>query len=596
MILSTTILIAFILYLLWSFFFPKKIKRKIRIWVLGIRALIAGLSLFYWVLKDCPTYLITINWLNSQLQTFAFSFIIDYNFVVFRTAGLFVTWSIIEFSHYYMKDDPHKQAFINTLILFLLLMLILVSANSLITLFIGWEGVGFLSFILIGWWFTRSDAKRAALQAIIYNRIGDRGMILFIVLSMLYFNSWNLKDIIYSNLFQPLPCWALLGIIVAATGKSAQFILHPWLPSAMEGPTPVSALLHSSTMVVAGVFLIIRCFPLLSLSQWSLRLLRILGSITALFAARTALGQFDIKKIVAYSTTSQLGLMVTAVGLGLPWLALFHICTHAFFKSLLFLCSGRIIHSLNKEQDLRKMGGAASNLPFTTRALVIGRLALCGFPFLAGYYSKDLILEAGQINICNRIRVILALIATLMTAIYSFRIVSSLCFTKPLTPTKNPIREENFKLYTPLLRLLRGVFLSGWCFSLTLFFSSSMIVPLLKKSLPLFLTLTAGLLIFCFSFSLRNNSYISISFFISSKWYYVQITHVTLFINAISRRIQGVLRNLDQGWTALLGPAGSSSSISKTTMLLRPRMSGKVLNYIFYSLFAILVLGSLLLV
>lgn len=214
-------------------------------------------------------------------------------------------------------------------------------------------------------------------------------------------------------------------------------------------------------MVVAGVFLLFRCHPLLKRVSWALPTIRILGALTALFAASTALGQFDIKKVVAYSTTSQLGLMVVALGLNLPSLALFHICTHAFFKALLFLCSGRIIHRLNKEQDIRKMRNRRRVLPFTTRCIIIGRLALCGLPFLAGYYSKDLILEAGQGRIRKRISITLSLVATLMTAIYRFRIIFYVSLNNHKTETIVPSSEQNLNLIMPLIRLILGVFIRG---------------------------------------------------------------------------------------------------------------------------------------
>jgi len=223
----------------------------------------------------------------------------------------------------------------------------------------------------------------------------------------------------------------------------------------------VSALLHRSTMVVAGVFLLFRCTPIIKRSPWALLLIRILGSITALFAARVALTQFDIKKIVAYSTTRQLGLMVVAIGLKIPELALFHICTHAFFKALLFLCSGRIIHRLKKEQDLRKMAKRRKSMPLTTRCIIIGSLALCGLPFLAGYYSKDTILEAGQVSISKRVRIIIAMIATLMTAIYRLRVIYYISSVKIKTKAIKPISEENQKMINPILRLTTGVFISG---------------------------------------------------------------------------------------------------------------------------------------
>lgn len=249
--------------------------------------------------------------------------------------------------------------------------------------------------------------------------------------------------------------------MLAAAGKSAQFGLHPWLPAAMEGPTPVSALLHRSTMVVAGVFLLIRTESLFSGSRKAQRIILVLGGITAIFAASTAITQHDIKKIIAYSTTRQLGLMVTSVGLGQPLLALFHICTHAFFKAMLFLCSGSIIHSLSDEQDLRKMGGLRNLLPVTSACLALGSLALMGTPFLAGFYSKDLILEAAGAGLLKRLGLTLSLIATLLTAVYSLRIVVFCFLVSPKVFSLPPIKEEKINLKGALIRLSIGTILSG---------------------------------------------------------------------------------------------------------------------------------------
>ena len=253
----------------------------------------------------------------------------------------------------------------------------------------------------------------------------------------------------------------LFGLMLAAAGKSAQFGLHPWLPAAMEGPTPVSALLHRSTMVVAGVFLLVRSETLFSYSPSAQSAVLMMGGITALFAASTAIAQHDIKKIIAYSTTRQLGLMVVSIGIGQPLLAFFHICTHAFFKAMLFLCSGRVIHRLRDEQDLRKMGGLRRLLPVTSAALALGGLALMGTPFLAGFYSKDLILEATRASFLNTLGLCLRLIATLLTAVYRFRIVFFCFLRAPSVHPLSPIGEEKNNLTKALLRLSVGTIISG---------------------------------------------------------------------------------------------------------------------------------------
>lgn len=298
----------------------------------------------------------------------------------------------------------------------------------------------------------------------------------------------------------------LFGLVLAAAGKSAQFGLHPWLPAAMEGPTPVSALLHRSTMVVAGVFLLIRSESLFSKTPSAQTVVLLLGGITALFAASTAITQHDIKKIIAYSTTRQLGLMVTSIGLGQPLLALFHICTHAFFKAMLFLCSGRVIHSLRDEQDLRKMSGLSNLLPVTSACLILGRLALMGTPFLAGFYSKDLILEAAGASLAKSLGLLLRLIATLLTAVYRFRIILFCFLSNPTVHPLTPVREENSNLTKALIRLSLGTIVSGWFFSKFVFASPTLIIPRLVKSLPLIVTVTGVVLLLTFLAFLTTTS------------------------------------------------------------------------------------------
>ena len=312
----------------------------------------------------------------------------------------------------------------------------------------------------------------------------------------------------------------------------------------MEGPTPVSALLHRSTMVVAGVFLLFRCRPLLLGNSWALKFVAVLGAVTALFAARAALVQFDIKKIVAYSTTRQLGLMVVAIGLKIPEMALFHICTHAFFKALLFLCSGRVIHKLKKEQDLRKMSKVAKILPFTIRSIVIGRLALCGLPFLAGYYSKDVILEAGQVRIAKRMRIIISMVATLMTALYSLRLIFFLIIPFTNTGTINPISEENIRLKKPIIRLAAGVFISGWVIYLCLIKEEPLIVPFAKKITPIIMLAVATIVILN---KMVTKSSQKITIFLRKKWFYTKVIHKKTLKITKSSRVSGVLRSLDQG-------------------------------------------------
>ncbi|EFM59390.1 proton-translocating NADH-quinone oxidoreductase, chain L [Brucella sp. BO2] len=466
----------------------------------GLMVIVAILS---WIVffkiplgHDAETVRIPVlHWVTSGALTFDWALRVDTLTGVMLVVVNSVSALVHIYSIGYMHHDPHRPRFFAYLSLFTFAMLMLVTSDNLIQMFFGWEGVGLASYLLIGFWFKKPSANAAAMKAFVVNRVGDFGFLLGIFSVFALFQSVDYNTI-FAAAANALPggdanqvvldflgyqldrqgavTIACLLLFMGAMGKSAQFLLHTWLPDAMEGPTPVSALIHAATMVTAGVFMVARMSPIFELSQTALLVVTIIGATTAFFAATVALVQNDIKRVIAYSTCSQLGYMFAALGVGAYGAAVFHLFTHAFFKALLFLCAGSVIHAVSDEQDMRRMGGLRKLIPVTYWMMIIGTVAITGLGIpgtvigTAGFFSKDAIIEAvfASHNLASGYASTLLIVAALFTSFYSWRLIFMTFFGKPRASAEvmHHVHESPPVMLVPLLILGVGAILAGVLF------------------------------------------------------------------------------------------------------------------------------------
>ena len=567
------------------------------------------------------------EWISSGNFVANWSINIDPLSSVMLLVVTFVSALVHIYSIGYMSHDPHKPRFMSYLSLFTFSMLVLVVSDNFLQLFFGWEGVGLCSYLLIGFWYKKESANNAAIKAFIVNRIGDFGLAIGIFLIFFYFGTINFQEVfdtapqfienklVFFGFESSLITLICIFLFIGAMGKSAQFLLHTWLPDAMEGPTPVSALIHAATMVTAGVFLVVRCSPLFEYSETALNLVTIVGMITAIFAASVALVQNDIKKIVAYSTCSQLGYMFFAAGVGAYHVAMFHLFTHAFFKALLFLGSGSVIHAFKDEQDIRNMGGVRKKLPYTYALMLIGTLALTGFPFLSGFYSKDAIIEFAYLrgSSLGNYAASIGIFTAFLTSIYSWRL-----FFKTFHGSYNnkniPINETHespFVMLAPLLLLAIGAVFSGYLFKETFighhsndFWQASVFFldEIKHDPIPIwFLFLTPTLVVisipiayYYFIYNTKilddfKKTNLPLYYFLLNKWYIDEL-YEKLFVFPAKKIGSFFWKQGDLGFIDRFGPDGISKLIKKLSNKAGLFQTGFIYDYAFAMLIGLSVL------
>ncbi len=590
--------------------------------LVSISAILSSLVFYEVIFNQYEKDIIIATWINSGSLEVNWAMKIDTLSSVMLVVVTYISALVHIYSIGYMSHDPHKPRFMAYLSLFTFAMLMLVTADNFIQLFFGWEGVGLCSYFLIGFWFKKETANAAAIKAFVVNRVGDFGFALGIFLIFYLFGTVN-----YTEVFNQIPTVVdeklnFLGIkiqaidlicillFIGAMGKSAQIFLHTWLPDAMEGPTPVSALIHAATMVTAGVFLVVRCSPIFEYSELTLNIVTIVGMSTAFFAATVALVQTDIKKIIAYSTCSQLGYMFFAAGVGAYNVAMFHLFTHAFFKALLFLGSGSVIHAFKDEQNINNMGGVWRKLPYTYTLMIIGTLALTGFPLLSGFYSKDAIIEFAYLSgtATGYYAAGVGIFTAFLTSIYSWRLMFK-TFHGQYNNKEIKIEETHespLVMLIPLVLLSIGAIFAGFIFKelfigyegINNFWRESIffLEPLSTDHPPLwFLILTPTLVTLSIPLAyylfIKNKNFpaqlVNINKplyeFLLNKWYFDELYDV-LFVKPSKKFGLFLWKFFDVKIIDGFGPDGISDLIKKFSIKANKFQSGYIYQYAFVML------------
>jgi proton-translocating NADH-quinone oxidoreductase chain L len=587
-----------------------------------LTAFLSVVAFYEVALSGSPCSIQLAPWFVSEMFDAYWGFYFDSLTVVMLIVITSISTLVHVYSISYMGHDPHLPRFMCYLSIFTFFMLMLVTADNFLQMFFGWDGVGLASYLLINFWFTRLQASKASIKAMLVNRVGDFGLALGIMAIFSVFKTLdfatvfacapyiaNTKFIFCNFEVDTLTCICIL-LFIGAVGKSAQLGLHTWLPDAMEGPTPVSALIHASTMVTAGVFLIARCSPIFEYAPNALVVVAFLGAMTCFFAATTGVVQNDLKRVIAYSTASQLGYMVFACGLSHYSVGIFHLMNHAFFKALLFLSAGSVIHALSDEQDMRKMGGLVQLLPFTYSMMCIGSFALIGFPFLTGFYSKDVILEVAyaKYTLSGNFTYFFGCIVVLLTSYYSFRLLF-LSFLAPSATFRSSITKVHdapFLMAFPLILLSLGSIFVGylakdmmiglgtdfWSNSLFVLPENSALleseyISQTQKFVPLIFTFLGAVFAYLFNIRYIFSSYFmkitplgrNLYTFLSKRWFIDKVYNDYISQTALTFGYNISFKTLDKGSFEILGPSGIASTFLNLTKYFSRLQTGMIYHY-----------------